>query len=159
MGNGASECEWRPVPEARRGFGEIWKSQLVELKTGHRTRRVVFRGSLRLDEFVRYGRYARWGRGRWKSQNRKNVYISPSVEEPLNLKVIKSFVLELRSRNVFFVFQDSYVLCIYVMNCLCTFHISVLWVWYIQKIFYRKYASIFCNNTDVFLKYSENSDR
>ena len=26
---------------------------------------------------------------------------------------------------MFFVFQDSYVLCIYVMNILCTFHISV----------------------------------
>ena len=61
--------------------------------------------------------------GRWKSQNRKNVYLSPYVEEPLNSKVIKSFVPELRSRYVFFVFQDSYVLCIYVMNILCTFPI------------------------------------
>ena len=33
---------------------------------------------------------------RWKSQNRKNVYLSPYVEEPLNSKVIKSFVPELR---------------------------------------------------------------
>ena len=65
------------------------------------------------------------GWGRWKSQNRKNVYLSPYVEEPLNSKVIKSFVPELRSRYVFFVFRDSYVLCIYVMNILCTFHISI----------------------------------
>ena len=42
---------------------------------------------------------ARDGWGRWKSQNRKNVYLSPYVE-------------------VFFVFRDSYVLCIYVMNIL-----------------------------------------
>ena len=39
--------------------------------------------------------------GRWKSQNRKNVYLSPYVEEPLNSKVIKSFVPELRSRKCF----------------------------------------------------------
>ena len=51
--------------------------------------------------------------------------LSPYVERPLNSKVIKGFVPELRSRYVFFVFQDSYVLCIYVMNILCTFHISV----------------------------------
>ena len=47
----------------------------------------------------------------------------PYVGEPLNSKVIKGFVPELRSRYVFFVFRDSYVLCIYVMNILCTFHI------------------------------------
>ena len=47
----------------------------------------------------------------------------PYVEKPLNSKVIKSFVPELTSRHVFCVFRDSYVLCIYVMNILCTFHI------------------------------------
>ena len=60
--------------------------------------------------------------GRGKSQDRKNVYLSPYVEKPFNSKVIKSFVPELRSRYVFFVFRDSYVLCIYVLNILCTFH-------------------------------------
>ena len=50
------------------------------------------------------------------------MYLSPYVEEPLNSKVIKSFVPELRSRKCFFVFRDSYVLCIYVMNFLRTFH-------------------------------------
>ena len=53
------------------------------------------------------------------------MYLSPYVEEPLNSKVIKGFVPELRSRYVFFEFRDSYVLCIYVMNILCTFRISV----------------------------------
>ena len=43
--------------------------------------------------------------GRWKSQNRKNVYLSPYVEEPLNSKVIKSFVPELRSRKWFSCFE------------------------------------------------------
>ena len=110
MGNEAGECGWHHAPEARGGFWGFWKSQLVELRTRLRTGRVDFRGSLRPDEFVRYGHHTRWG-SRWKSQNRKNVYLSPYVEELLNSKVIKSFVPELRSRDVFFVFRDSYVLC------------------------------------------------
>ena len=40
-----------------------------------------------------------------KSQNRKNVYLSPYVEEPLNSKVIKIFVPELRSRKCFSCFE------------------------------------------------------
>ena len=40
-----------------------------------------------------------------KSQNRKNVYTSPYVEETLNSKVIKSFVPELRSRKCFSCFE------------------------------------------------------
>ena len=43
--------------------------------------------------------------GRWKSQNRKNVYLSPYVEKPLNSEVIKSFVPELRSRKRFSSFE------------------------------------------------------
>ena len=45
------------------------------------------------------------GGGRWKNQNRKNVHLSPYVEEPLNSKVIKSFVPELRSRKCFLCFR------------------------------------------------------
>ena len=48
----------------------------------------------------------------------------PYVEKPLNSKVIESFAPELRSRKCF-VFRDYYVLCIYVMNILWTFRISV----------------------------------
>ena len=49
-------CEWRHAPEnARGGLWGFWKSQLVELRTRHRTRRVDFRGSQRPDEFVRSG--------------------------------------------------------------------------------------------------------
>ena len=43
--------------------------------------------------------------GRWKSQRRKNVCLSPYIEEPLNSKVIKSFVPELRSRKCFLCFE------------------------------------------------------
>ena len=42
---------------------------------------------------------------RWKSQNRKNVYLSPYVEEPLNSKVIKSFEPEQRSCKCFSCFE------------------------------------------------------
>ena len=45
------------------------------------------------------------GGGRWQSQNRKNVYLSPYVEEPLNSKVIKSFVPEQRSPKCFSCFE------------------------------------------------------
>ena len=62
----------------------------------------------------------RWGGGRWKSQNRKNVYLSSYVEEPLNSKVIKSFVPELRSCYVFFKFWDSYVLSLWTFDVLFT---------------------------------------
>ena len=49
--------------------------------------------------------------------------ISLPYVETFNSKVINFFVPELRSRYVFFVFRNSYVLCIYVMNILCTFPI------------------------------------
>ena len=61
---------------------------------------------------------------------RERLRISLPYVETFNSKGIKGFVHELRSRYVFFVFRDSYVLCIYVMNILCTFHISLSWVWY-----------------------------
>ena len=84
LGNGASKCEWRHAPEARGWFLGFWRSQLeswVETCLG------------------------RWGGVRWKSQNRKNVYLSPYVEEPLNSMVIKSFIPELRSRKCFSCFE------------------------------------------------------
>ena len=67
--------------------------------------------------------------GRWKSQNRKNVYLSSYVEEPLNSKVIKSFVPEQRSRYVFFEFRDSYVLYSIFIDIQCTFLTE--WLWYL----------------------------
>ena len=65
-----------------------------------------------------------WGEGKWKSQNRKNVYLSPYVEEPLNSKVIKSFVPELRIVSVFRV-SRSYVLCYIYMNIICPFRVAI----------------------------------
>ena len=62
--------------------------------------------------------------------------ISLPYVETFNSKVIKGFVPELRSRYVFFVFQDSYVLCIYVMNILCTCHVAILWLCYKTTVQY-----------------------
>ena len=56
--------------------------------------------------------------GRWKSQNRKNVYLSPYVEKTFKLKGNKKFRTWTKKSLVFFVFRDPYVLCIYVMNIL-----------------------------------------
>ena len=68
-----------------------------------------------------------WGGGRWKSQNRKIVPLSPYVEEPLNSKVIKSFVPEQRSCQVFFVFRDSYVLSLWTFDGRFTHSRICLW--------------------------------
>ena len=75
----------------RGGFGKFWKKS-IELSLAVRRRRVTFACSPRP-----CGRC----HTRWKSQNRKNVYLSPYVEEPFNSKVIKSFVPELRNRKCF----------------------------------------------------------
>ena len=62
----------------------------------------------------------RVGQGDGKSQNRKNVYLSPYVEEPLNSKVIKSFVPELRSRKCFSCFEIP------------MFYVYMLWTFYVR---------------------------
>ena len=101
MGNGASKCEWRHTPEARGGFGEFLKSQLSWDLPLEKT--VDFR--LLVEALGRCRTRWWWWGIRWKSQNRKIVYLSPYVEEPLNSKVIKSFVPELRSRKRFSCFE------------------------------------------------------
>ena len=76
------------------------------------------------------------GGGRWKSQNRKNVYLSPYVEEPLNSKVIKIFVPELRSRKCFSCFEIP------------MFYIYMLWTLYVRFPYpYHGYGT-YCEKTD-----------
>ena len=58
--------------------------------------------------------------GRWKSQHRKNVYLSPYVEKPLNSKVIKSFVPEQKSRKCFSCFGIP------------MFYVFMLWTFYVR---------------------------
>ena len=112
----------RPDGFVRRGRG-------AELRIRLRTGMVDFWGSLRPDEFVGYGRHTCCRRRGDGKASIERLCISLPYVETLNSKVIKGFVPELRSCYVFFVFRDSYVLCNYVMNILCTFHISVSWVW------------------------------
>ena len=87
---------------------------------------------------------ARFGSGgRWNRQNRKNVCLSPSVEEPLNSKVIKSFVSELRSRKCFSCFEIPMFYVIYTWTLYVNFTHSPIWVsttslWYFD-LFSNKY--------------------
>ena len=119
-------------------LGRFWKSQWVELRTASEED-----GWLSL-AFGGLGEVSHEMGGRWKSQNRKIVHLSPYVEEPLNSKVIKSFVTELRSRYVFFEFRDSYVLCyiyIYIWTLYVHFTLSQLSLWhkctYVHRMFIR----------------------
>ena len=98
-----SGCEWRPAPEARGGFWNIWKSQLSWVLPLEKT--VGFRLPAEARPEALGWCRTRWGGGQMKSQNRKNEYLSPYVEEPLYSKVIKSFVSELRSHKCFSCFE------------------------------------------------------
>ena len=99
--NGAREFRWRHAQEARGGFWGFWKSQLSSASGED--------GWLSLaPRYQASGLVAGATRVmgcRWKSQNRKNVYLSPYVEKPFNSKVIKSSVPELRSGKCFSCFE------------------------------------------------------
>ena len=114
---------------ARRIWGDLKKSVSWELDSER--------------EWSTFG--ARWGQtnlcatgatrvggvGRWKIQNRKNVYLSPYVEEPLNSKVIKSFVPELRSHKCFSCFGIP------------MFYVYMLWTFYVRFTYpYHGYGTI-----------------
>ena len=91
-------------------LGDFEESQLVENETPNGKDRL---SGLAEAEFVRYGRHTCW-RGSDEKASIERLCISLPYVETFNSKVIKGFVPELRSRYVFFVFRDSYVLCIYV---------------------------------------------
>ena len=124
MEKGATECGWRHAPEARGVFWGFWKSQLFELSwvlpsEEERWLLLAHRG---------LGRVSHEIGSRWKSQNRKNVYLSPYVEEPLNSKLIKSFVPELRSRKCFSCFEIP------------MFYVYMLWTVYVRFTYpYHEY--------------------
>ena len=111
----ASECEWRHAPEAHGGFWEILKKSVSWDEICLGGRRLVFACSRRPFWRVPHVCVCRVG-GRWKSHDRKIVPLSPYVEEPLNSKVIKSFVPEQRSRQVFFEFRDPMFYAMYICN-------------------------------------------
>ena len=103
---------------ARGGFWVFWKSQFVEFLARKKT--VDFRELAEGRPVALWRVRTWWGADGKVIIERSSIYL-PYVET-FNSKVIKSFVPELRSRYVFFVFRDSYVLCIYVKNILCPFH-------------------------------------
>ena len=140
-----SGCEWRHAPEAcaRRILG-ILKKSVVELspawgEDGWLSLARWSQASGLCSGCARVCMCVCVGGGQMEKASIERLCLSPYVEEPLNSKVIKSFVPELRSRYVFFEFRDSYVLCIYVMNIMNVLHTGMnmsisrirIWLWYI----------------------------
>ena len=111
-------CELRHAPEACvEDLGKIFeKSQLVEFLRPNG--RVDIETWARRDEFARYV-YRTWCGGADGKVSIERLCLSPYVEKPLNSKVIKSFVPELRSRKCFSCLRIPML----YMNILCTFHI------------------------------------
>ena len=113
---------------AQRILGILKK--VSELSSWFGRRRLTFASSPKPGQWPRGGCHTCWGGGRWKSQNRKNVYLSPYVEEPLNSKVIKSFVPEIRSR----VFRASGCLCSMYICYEHSIYVSHIHVWVCYSI-------------------------
>ena len=100
---------------ARGGFWGFWKKS-VELSLVVRRRRVTFASSS-----WPCGRcHTCWGGGADGKASIERLCLSPYVEEPLNSKVIKSFVAELRSRKYFSCFGIP------------MFYVYMLWTFYVR---------------------------
>ena len=141
IGNEASKCEWRHAPEARGGFWDLEKvSDLIWDLPREKT--VDFR--LLAEALGRC--HSRWGGGRWKSRNRKNEYFSTYVEEPLNSKVIKSFVPKQRSRKCFSCSEIPMFYVIYIWTLYVHFTHGRIWLWYtdITRSLKNKLTKFYC---------------
>ena len=131
MGNGDTEYGWRHAPEARGGFGGFWKSQFVSWVPGSEEDGWLS-GLAEARRICELRAPHEMGVSRWKSQNRKNVYLSPYVEAPLNSMVIKSFVPEIRSRKCFSCFEIP------------MFYVYMLWTFYVRFTYpYHGYGIFF----------------
>ena len=110
------------------GFGGIWKKSVSwELDT---EREGSTFGARRGQTNLCATGAARDG-VRWKSQNRKDVYLSPYVEKTLNSKLIKSCVPELRSRKCFLCFRIP------------MFDVYMLWTLYVRFTYpYHGYGTV-----------------
>ena len=115
IGNGARECGWRLAPEVHGGFWGFWKGQWVESSWAlPREKTVGFRLLAEARPVALWRVPHVLGVGADGKVIIERLCISLPYVETFNSKVIKGFVSELRSRYVFFVFRDSYVLCIYM---------------------------------------------
>ena len=136
MRNEASKCEWRHAPEARGEIWEFWR-KLVELRPASGEDGWLSLARRSQASGLCGGCHTCWGEGANEKSRIERMCISPYVEEPLNSKVIKSFVPELRSLYVFFEFRDSYV----YLYMLWTFHVyfaySCIWLWNISTVKFK----------------------
>ena len=119
------------VTHRKRGL-RFEKSQLVEFLGPNERVEFLVRKKKKVDfrllaEALRQVSHVVWGR--WKSQHRKIVCLSPYVEKPFNSKVIKSFVPELRSRKCF-----CFCVCVCVSGFLCYPYMSYEHSMYISHI-------------------------
>ena len=108
-------------------LGRFWKSQL---RTWHRTIRLTFAYSRR--PLWRVLHMLGWGAD--EKARIERLCLSLPYVETFNSKVIKGFVPELRSRKVFFVFRDSYVLSLWTFMSISHIHIGL---WYSKYIMYK----------------------
>ena len=93
-GKRVTQYEWRHAPEVRGGFWVILKKSVSwELDTERDGWHSLARGEL-CGECP-----TKWGRADEKA-GIERLCLSPYVEKPLNSKVIKRFISELRSRYV-----------------------------------------------------------
>ena len=88
--------------------------------------------------------------GRLKSQNRKNVYPSPYVKEPLNSKVIKFLAPELRRRKYFLCFEIP--MFYFHGHSIYVSYIAISWLWDINTVFCL--ATVKIKNSSIFKKIS-----
>ena len=130
-------CEWRHASEARaEDLGRFEKSQLSWVLRTEREGSTF--GARRGQTSLRATGAARDGGGADGKVIIERLCLSLPYVETFNSKVIKGFVPELRSRYVFFVFRNSYVLCIYI-----------LWRFYVRFTYpYHAYGTValFSNN-------------
>ena len=88
----------------------------------------------------------RWG-GQMKEPELKEWLSLSLCRRTFKLKVNKKFRTWSKKSLVFFVFRDSYVLCIYVMNILCTFRVVISW------LRYTKFRVEYQNNAQIQIKF------
>ena len=106
-------------------FGRFWKSQWVELRPTSGEE-----GWLLLPRRTQASGHCGGCHMCWGADEKARIErmcISLSYVETFNSKVIKCFVPELRSRNVFFEFRDSYVLSLWTFDVRFTH--SHIWLW------------------------------
>ena len=139
---------------AHRILGDLKK--VSELSLAVRRRTVTFASS----QWPCGGCHTCWGGGRWKSQHRKIVPLSPYVKKSLNSKVIKSFIPELRSRKCFscfgipmfyvYMLWTFYVRFTYLDIWLCYMLISIYLSIYLSILF-SSYLSIYLSTVTYFI--------